>query len=367
MMKLSDLLDMDVYRAMLDGKYISERVHPEFHNYIISNYTKTTAWEGIWNDATLKCRGLVYNSDTGEIVARPFTKFFNYGQVGAPELDLDTSIDITVTEKMDGSLGILYKRPDGDYAIATRGSFESEQSAWATKFYNDNYAQHWTPVEGCTYLFEIIYPENRIVVDYGDTKTLVLLGVIEISSGKSLEGYDWPGQIVDVHSYSSLRDVLESEERANAEGFVIRFPDESRVKIKHEEYVRLHKYLTGVTVKHVWEVLCRGEDPDVVFAEAPDEFHVWLKEVVIQFRTNFNNLAVTAGHMYRKYDSAMSDEHGDSYKKKYFALAVKNESPLMKALMFLVFDDKDTDKVIWEFLKPIGRSRTVKSVNDDAD
>jgi RNA ligase len=84
---LSDVLfdedpDWLLLGEMLDGGYVSRRFHPEFPELAILNYTEKTAYEGKWNEVTLKSRGLIYNTDTFEVLARPFKKFFNYGQTG---------------------------------------------------------------------------------------------------------------------------------------------------------------------------------------------------------------------------------------------------------------------------------------------
>jgi hypothetical protein len=110
------------------------------------------------------------------IVARPFAKFFNYG---TPQAVIPAE-PFVVTEKIDGSLGILYYL-DGEPHIATRGSFTSEQAARARRCCA-SYEIEWTP--GTTPLFEIVYPENRIVVDYGDRRELVLLAAIDHATGR---------------------------------------------------------------------------------------------------------------------------------------------------------------------------------------
>jgi hypothetical protein len=53
---------------MLDGKYITERFHPEFPELRILNYTEKAAFEGVWNRVTLNSRGLIYNADTHEVI-----------------------------------------------------------------------------------------------------------------------------------------------------------------------------------------------------------------------------------------------------------------------------------------------------------
>ena len=42
----------------------------------IWNYTPKVQYEGLWDEITLQCRGLV-TDDKGRIIARPFRKFFN--------------------------------------------------------------------------------------------------------------------------------------------------------------------------------------------------------------------------------------------------------------------------------------------------
>ena len=86
-----------------------------------------------------------------------------------------------VYEKLDGSLGILYWLGDEPY-IATRGSFESPQAQIATELLR---AYDLSGLDRRrTYLFEIIYPENRIVVNYDDRRELVLLAIIDTATGR---------------------------------------------------------------------------------------------------------------------------------------------------------------------------------------
>ena len=96
---------------------------------------------------------------------------------GIPQLPFE------VFEKLDGSLGILYWLNNLPY-IATRGSFESEQARHATEILHGRYQHTFSSMDtNKTYLFEIIYPENRIVVDYGEMDDLILLTVIDNQTG----------------------------------------------------------------------------------------------------------------------------------------------------------------------------------------
>lgn len=369
--KLSDVLDLEEYADMVLKGYIRERSHPEFPEIKIANYTESCSWENMWNNSTLSCRGLIYNSETGIVLARPFAKFFNYGQEGAPTIDLDEPVE--VTEKMDGSLGILYRTPDGKLAISTRGSMDSDQAHWATEFfYKNNYDElDWVEKE-FSYLFEIIYPENKIVVDYGDTETLTLLSVIHIPSGKSVsisvvaEELENAIPITKIYPYKTLREVLEAPEESNREGFVVRNINHERIKIKFEEYKLLHKFMTRINPKHVWEVLAAGDDPDVVFANAPDEFHNWLKQVTKEFKDDFNKIKMEALHAFSLIVLNPDADMDKPIDRKEFALATEGNP--YRSIFFKILDNRPYDDVIWKQLKPTGESlRAIREVSPDVD
>ena len=62
----------------LKAGWVQVQHHQEFP-LDIYNYTRATVHENKWDAVTSKCRGIIVNRDTGEIVARPFEKFHNYG------------------------------------------------------------------------------------------------------------------------------------------------------------------------------------------------------------------------------------------------------------------------------------------------
>lgn len=100
MTHIHDLMPADILGEMLAHGYIRRQDHPE-RLLSILNYSEKTAYEGVWNEATRQSRGLIATNE-GVVVARPFPKFFNHGQDGAPELELHAPA--VVTDKLDGSL-----------------------------------------------------------------------------------------------------------------------------------------------------------------------------------------------------------------------------------------------------------------------
>jgi RNA ligase len=192
----------------------------------IWNYSEKVQYEGLWDDITLMCRGLVTNSE-GDIVARPFRKFFNIEE----GRHIPTE-QFNVYEKMDGSLGILFFYNDV-WVLATRGSFTSDQAVKGFEMLK-NY-EYEKLHKDYTYLFEIIYEENRIVVKYS-FEDLVLLGMIETKTGYEVDLYSEVNDIrlknlisnigiKVVKRYDGIKDysVLKGMIGDDEEGFVVQF------------------------------------------------------------------------------------------------------------------------------------------------
>lgn len=302
--------------------FVRNNAHPEADLYIL-NYTEKAAFDNHWNNVTLNSRGLIVDLE-GNVAARPFPKFFNYGQVGCPEIDLDEPA--VVSDKMDGSLGIMYQ-VDGRYAIATRGSFTSDQAIHATEILRTKYADYLPP-KGVTLLFEIIYPENRIVCDYGDMDDLVLLGSVDIASGDNWDAcdldWDWPGPKAESFPYRTMREALEAKPRAGKEGFVVHLLiSDVRVKIKQEDYVRLHRIVTGLNARSVWQAML-DDTVNELIEQVPDEFHGFVRGVEQDIADDVYESLKIVNKAYSRILAEMQDAGEDS--KRDFAMRSKSHN-----------------------------------------
>lgn len=288
--------DYQKYVNEADLGYIKINKHQEDENIVILNYTEMATFEKRWNEQTKTSRGLILdlteakNNDKIYILAKPFEKFPNYGENPVYEKDIDFNKIDYVMEKMDGSLGISYFFKD-EIRFATRGSFHSEQAVKATEMWRERYEPNddlriyaVTPV---TYLVEIIYPENRIVVDYKGEEKLVLLGVIYLFSKEFLDlkynDIEWeadrlvmpiaPKYELTVDRMLELKKSLSP----NEEGFVIRFKNGKRLKIKGDEYINVHRLLHGVSDKAKFYAWSTGGMNDYIM-QLPEEFRPELEE-----------------------------------------------------------------------------------------
>lgn len=354
-------MDPDALLAMAEKGYVSSRVHPDDPDLFILNYTHSCQYDRAWNDVTRQCRGLIVRglNEDAEIIARPWPKFFNYGE---HETDISPTAPARVQDKYDGSLGILYPHPAGGYAIATRGSFDSDQARHATKIWRERYEPRDLIISRAwTYLFEIIYPENRIVVDYGDFDDIVLLDILRNVNGRSLElRHDrWPGPVARTLDVKNLAEALELEAALNTEGFVVSYPDGTKLKIKHEDYVRLHRIVTGLNEKTVWEHLRAGHPLAELLEPLPDEFRVWAEEVATDLREAHKRTLRRAVEDFR-YAKSLVEPTTDprEYRKRFAAIATKTDTP---AYLFSLLDGKDISDDVWYHMKPDG-SRVPKEI-----
>lgn len=345
-----DIFDKNLYYDMLEQKYVRAKLRPDIKLGIIE-YTEKAVHDNLWNEVTRNCRGLIVDYE-GNVIARPFAKFMNYD----PETDghlLDE--EAVVLDKIDGSLGILYIY-DGKVNIATKGPFFSDQALHATQLLRDKYPE-FVPAIGWTYLFEIVYPENRIVVDYERLDDLILLGARHIDSGQEKlpnELPEWSGPITTTFPYKSLREALQALPRPNAEGFVVYFPRTGeRIKVKYEDYLALHKLIFNLSPRKVWESMKAGKSLEEILAPLPDEWHAWTRGVFVEVGAEYCDLRsrIETAFLDIELLSAldMSSPSASVHRKKFAELARATEYP---GFMFSLLDHKDISQKVWDMVRP---------------
>lgn len=345
---LASLFPEEDLQSAIDDGFVSTQVHPMLP-LVIYNYTPAAQYGRAWNNVTTQCRGLIADLN-GYIVARPFGKFFNYGETdqydGLPEGNP------VVSEKMDGSLGIIYTYKTAT-AVATRGSFASDQAQWATKHLHENYPDFAQP-EGVTTLVEIIYPRNRIVVDYGPSEGLWLLGAIYNPTGQDIDQNKidwWTGPTTPTFPWGTDKAIRAATGDGfyNGEGVVLCWHRDQapsfRLKVKHPRYVELHRIVTGLSTRSVYEALAAGTLDDLI-ANTPDEFHRWIRQVSEALTSQFSEIKVQAvADWFNAQEMA-----GPFYDRRELAVEIKKTK--YPGLCFALEDEKDIAARIWAMIRP---------------
>lgn len=349
-------IDWQEIDNLIQNGYISKRKHPT-HDLWILNYTNKTQIEWFWNKYTESCRGLIVDKDNN-IISRPFKKFFSYEQLTERNISIPDET-FEVFEKMDGCLGVSYFINDKMY-IASRGSFDSDQAKLANELLEEKYKDvKWN--KEYTYLFEIISPISRIIVDYGDDLKLVLLTIIETKTGKEISLNDAPSGIEVVKRYDGVKDyrtVTEMFSGKNKEGFVIRFSSGFRIKIKFDSYKKLHFYASKLSRKSIWEQLSNAKTKEEILNDIPDEFYDWCENMIILLLYQHSCIKL-------KCVLKNVDFKDKKLSKKEIAELILKDEKMYRSILFKMYNNQNADDLIWKLIKPKGKTSYFGGKDED--
>lgn len=343
---------------LVEGGYLRKVISPCGKLFIL-NYTDKTTYERKWNIHTLNNRGTVYETATNKLVSRPFKKFFNLCELNTrKQKRLLERKSYTVHEKCDGSMIHIF-RYEGKWWCCTRGSFTSDQAIKASELLNNYRMDLVAPVY--TLVCEVIYPSNKIIVNYGDQEKLVLLAafnkhtcreesltyteVISIGSGIELaKRYKY-----SIEQCIELQKTLPKDE----EGFVIRFDNGERVKVKGEEYLKIARVLSHCSPLSLWKTMEKGKVSGKVKAEIPEEIYPEIEPIITRLENKFkciiNDIACS---FIRNMPESMLGDNLD-YKKIGVFLKDKNFPHQSCFFNLMRGNNKAIEKYIMKLIKPV--------------
>lgn len=348
----------------------------------IFTYGRKAVHENVWDGVTSKCRGIVIDRDTEEIVARPFEKFHNYGSTVVPGLTpADNSVFASqpiIWEKMDGFMVTAFFYRD-EWHAASKASFHSIHAKWATAELRRRVGTNPTAFPaGYTPVFEGLHPDLRIVVDYGKQKELVLLALIHNETGAEQSpgylkiyardnGFDTP-ELVDMTWQRAAEETLQqyTDALGTEEGFVLTWYADSmppfRLKMKFIDYLRLHRMVCGVSPKRVWEVLAGDQTTEL--QEYLNNSTPWFSKFVqkwIRVMTNeYQALLLQANNVYDAAKETVRVKVGQTpyanmgEERKAWAMEfTRPENEKVASICFAMLDNKDVRPVIWKKVKHV--------------
>ncbi len=263
--------------------------HKTYPNLILFKYSQ------IASDMSLpivqECRGVILDeADNWRVVSRGYSKFFNYSEPNAAEIEWATAV---VQEKVDGSLCTAFEYA-GTWHVATTGNPDAggpvNDSAYTfAELFKETLGLYlgedwetppWENTDWC-YLFELTTPHNRVIVNHL-TAGLTLLGVRDRVSGQWVKTSETVmARVVPVvreyplRSFADILATFTGMDPLQQEGYVVVDAAGSRVKVKHPGYVAIHHMKDGATPKSLLEVVQRGEVPEVTahFPTLADAFN----------------------------------------------------------------------------------------------
>ena len=277
--------------ALAESYAVKAVRHQTYPNLVLLKYNQ------IASDMSLpivqECRGIILDeADNWRVVSRGYSKFFNFGEPNAAEIDWATA---RVQEKVDGSLCTVFEYA-GTWHVATTGSpdasgpvGDNSEMTFAALFQQtlglylgeDWDTPPWESTDWC-YLFELTTPQNRVVVNHL-TAGLTLLGVRDRASGSWVETAGAvmarvvpPVREYPLQSFADIQATFGTMDPLTQEGYVVVDAAGKRVKVKHPGYVAIHHMKDGMTPKSMLEVIQRNEVPEVTvhFPKLADAFNV---------------------------------------------------------------------------------------------
>jgi RNA ligase len=202
-------------------------------------------------------------------------------------------------------------------------------------------------VAGSTDMFEIIYPDNRIVVGYEGYEGLVYIGSRNVGTGEfSFDPHSWVGRSTKTLYEGKFSGLFNLPDRANAEGFVVVTDDDRRVKVKYEEYVRMHRIVSHLSERYVWEYL-GGPSParaEELTRDIPEEHEKWVRQVANDLFGQYMDRSMVVNEVTQRIHKMTT--------RKEKALAIKDEPKWVQGAIFAGLDNKSYVDILWKSIKP---------------
>ena len=247
--------DIDSLKKNCDKTSMYYEKHPTQDLYIFGYYSNVYPFQAnVWDNINIHCRGLILDG-AGNVIEKPFPKFWTYRQYLSSHtllLSEDRIVkkpkgNFRILEKIDGTMVTLYWIGEYPY-FATQRSFTNIKAIEATKLLYAKYSHLFNKFDKrFTYIFEAVYPETKVLIDYGNIRDLYLIGMINKESGELMElpdiGFPKCRDYTSEYGHFKNFDDIVDLNLQNQEGFVAYFDNGLMMKIKFPWYQDAHRIL----------------------------------------------------------------------------------------------------------------------------
>ena len=240
------------------------------------NFTRDAFMKGVWDEQTIHARGLFIDTNSGEIVARSYDKFFAIGerpetQMG--ELKKNLKFPVRAYRKENGFLGIFsgYK---GKPFIASKSTNQGEFAERFARILKEQIGEEMIELMAkeleamqCSAVFEVIDPiEDPHIVYYSETYCILLDIVINeyeyrhlstplreaFANIYGLETKTFDSTLYNWHDFESF--VKFAEAGFSCEGYVLEDANGFMLKVKNDWYKFWKK------MRSVSQAIVKGKD-----------------------------------------------------------------------------------------------------------
>ena len=374
----------DVMVAVSDDFRVVEKGEHTFINY---NTMIGDAFPPVEGDNALiaalrrEFRGITFNTATGDIVSRPYHKFFNFGERSDVPLTAMYQMDKPVIlEKIDGSMIRPIIDMAGDVRWFTKmGLTDVGMAAESFAYFSDKkygteyYALAKFMVESnCTPLFEYTSPDTRIVVPH-ESESMVLLDIRANKTGAYYSRHIvrtiaksfgiTPVDFVDhlckptARVFDLGRIVQDTKERTDGEGVVIVDKNGHRGKLKADDYVRLHRAKDRVkNERRVMEVFIEEQLDDLI--PLLSDFD---KERVTRVA---GEMAEALKGLEKELDMVYNSARQRFETKRDYAVSLENNGIWVRGAIFTLWDGKQPNAATYVKTKVLNGMKTERGYEE---
>lgn len=179
---------------------------------------------------------------------------------------------------------------------------------------------------------------------------VVLLGVVLHESGVVLppsEFYEGRYPTAQTYDVSDVKELL-THTHENFEGYVVRFESGFTMKVKLDEYVRLHKLMTNFSNVDIWECLMNGDDLESMLKDVPDEIYDWVRKVINELNCNYFEIKCSAEWIY----NYVKNEFTTRKEQANWILSTDEYFRKIAPVVFKMLDGASYENIIWKLIRP---------------
>ena len=293
----------DTIIALRSNRYIQEK---KFGNISSFNFTNKAFYDKVWDEQTVKARGLYLDTLKGKVVARAYTKFFNINERPETKFDMlqyKLQFPVTAYVKENGFLGIVsYNEYEDDLFVASKSTIDSQFAQWFKdmlyeKVSSENLIKmkEFIKENNVSFVFECVDMKNDPhIIEYPESE-LFLLDIVRNDMEFSKYEYD---QMVDIANqfglthkekafeiatwqefYDWYYDVLEEDyeyNRRKIEGFVIEDSVGYMTKLKLA-YYNFWKFMRSISHEAIRNGYIRKTS--ALTTPTANEFYAWVRKL----------------------------------------------------------------------------------------
>ena len=283
-------------------EYFKEMFEPliitEYKDLVLLRYSLIDTDADFWNKYDKmyrECRSVVIDKKNDCLALTPFRKFFNVNETEETQereirLRIEKAKRMEISDKLDGSMqSARYYNKEyilaGSQALDPNMGFRVELGYQMLK---DNYKRMLKDYPDWTSTFEFIHEKDPHVVVYSkEQEGLYLLGMRNVNTGENLsysevikiaEKYGIKHTTVFDKTFDQLISELDDKKSNEAEGFVIDI-DGYKVKLKYNDYRKIHVMLSKVTSTNVIIKAIEDGSYDDIISKVPNAYRVDIENV----------------------------------------------------------------------------------------